>query len=104
MKEEQERLLKYIGEIFERRRVEKKQGKYTHISEHEHDDIVKAGKKIRKVREQKKMSVEELASLSGLTSSYISHIEIGEADPYMTEIYDITKALGIELSYLFDKE
>lgn len=102
MKEEQERLLKYIGEIYAKRRVEKKAGK--DITGPEQDDIIEAGKKIRKVREKKGMSVEELAELTGLTPTYISGIEVGEADPYMTEIYEITKALGVELSDLFNKK
>lgn len=104
MKEEQERLLKYIGEIYSRRRMEKSEGKDVNNSSPEHDDIVKAGKAIRKIREKKGMSTEHLAVLTGLTPSYITGIEIGEADPYMTEIYEITKSLGIELSSLFDKK
>ena len=66
------------------------------------DDIVKAGKRIGKFREEKGMDLEQLGRLSGLVPSYIASIEIGEADPYMTEIYDITKALGIQLSDLFE--
>ena len=104
MKEEQEQLLKYIGEIYGRRRTEKLQGKSVDNSSPEHDEIVKAGKNIRKIREKRGISTEQLAVLTGLTPSYITGIEIGEADPYMTEIYEITKALEIELSSLFDKK
>ena len=104
MKDEQEQLLKYICEIYGRRRMEKKVGKDTTNASPEHDDIVKAGKRLRKLRENKGISTEQLAVLTGLTPSYISGIEVGEADPYMTEIYEITKALGIELSSLFDKK
>ncbi len=102
MKEEQERLLKYIGEIYAKRRVVKKEGKV--LTGPEHDDIIRAGKNIRRIREKKGMSIEQLASLTDLTPSYISGIEVGEADPYMTEIYEITKALEVELSSLFDKK
>jgi transcriptional regulator with XRE-family HTH domain len=84
--------------------MEKKVGKDTTNASPEHDDIVKAGKRLRKLRENKGISTEQLAVLTGLTPSYISGIEFGEADPYMTEIYEITKALGIELSSLFDKK
>ena len=66
------------------------------------EDIINAGKKIRHIREGKKISVAELAVLTGLTDSYIREIEVGVADPYMTEIYEITKALDIELSSLFE--
>jgi len=104
MKEEQERLLKYIGDLYEKRRVEKKSGTHVENSEPDHDHIVLAGKKIRKAREKKKMTVEELAALTDLLPSYISEIEFGEADPYMTEIQSISKALDVELSYLFEKK
>ncbi|HLP52447.1 MAG TPA: helix-turn-helix transcriptional regulator [Chitinophagales bacterium] len=103
MKEEQERLLRYIGEIFEKRR----QGKIEQPDTKPGDDdvdVVNAGKKIRKLREQKGISLEQLAERTGLIVPYIQQIEIGEANPYMTEIYDISKALGVEISVLFGKK
>ena len=103
MKEEQDQLLKYIGELYHKRRLERREGKDFDITSPEHDEIVEAGKTIRKIREKKGMSIEQLAVLTDLTPSYVAGIEIGEADPYMTEIYDITKALGVELSSLFNK-
>lgn len=51
MKEEQEQILKYIGELYAKRRVEKKAGK--DITGPEKDDIITAGKRTRKVREKK---------------------------------------------------
>jgi len=101
MKEEQEKILKYIGELYARRRQERKEGKLD--STPEHDDIVKAGKRLRSIREKHQISLTQLAAATGLTENYIASIELGEADPYMTEIYDLTKALGIQLSDLFDK-
>ncbi len=101
MKEEKERILKYIGDIYDKRRLERTHAKEVSNPTPEHEDIIKAGKKIRSFREKKRMSLEQLAVLTGLTASYLAQIEIGEADPYMTEIYDITQALGIDLSDLF---
>jgi len=54
MKEEQERLLKYIGEIYSQRRLERSEGKDITSSTPEHNDIVKAGKNIRLIREKKR--------------------------------------------------
>ncbi len=103
MKEEQEKLLRYIGEIFEQRRMEKKEPVSTKkFPESLNHKIMSAGKRIRTLREKKGMTVEALAALADLTPSYVTQIEIGEADPYMTEIYDLSKALGVEVSYLFD--
>ncbi|MES2620524.1 MAG: helix-turn-helix transcriptional regulator [Bacteroidota bacterium] len=111
MKEEQERLLKYIGEIFEKKRIEKRKVRKDSNDEDKlaaglyagfKDDLINAGKRIQKVRESKNMSLAKLAGLTGLTSNYIQEIEIGIADPYMTEMYEITRALEIELSSLFE--
>ncbi len=105
MKEEQEKLLRYIGEIFEKRRKEKKEGESLgKFPEEINHAIIAAGKKIRIAREERAMSVDELSLLTGLTPLYISQIELGEADPYMTEIYDLSKALDIDLSALFQKK
>ncbi len=102
MKEEQEKLLRYIGEIFEQRRTEKNQADKTKkFPEELNHEIISAGKKIRAIREKKGMTVEELSALTNLTPLYITQIEIGEADPYMTEIYDLSKALNVEISALF---
>lgn len=100
MKEEQERILKYIGELYAKRRLH--QNKNVSLTNTEREDIIKAGKEIRKIRERKGISLAQLAQLTELTESYLAGIELGEADPYMTEIYDITKALGIQLSALFN--
>lgn len=110
MKEEQEKLLRYIGDIFEQRRLQKEtetgdchqENKFQKFPEALNHKIIKAGKKIRILREKKSMSVETLAALADLTPLYVTQIEIGEADPYMMEIYDLSKALGVELSYLFE--
>lgn len=103
MKEEQEKLLRYIGEIFEQRRLEKRlpdtSKKFPDALNHK---IISAGKRIRTIREQKGMTVEELGVLADLAPYYITEIEIGEADPYMTEIYDLSKALGVSISVLFE--
>lgn len=101
MKEEQERLLRYIGEIFEKRRSEKSQ---SHTPSNEEADIINACKRIRKIREHKGITVEQLSEKTGLIVPYIQQIEIGEANPYMTEIYEISKALGVEVSELFTKK
>ena len=111
MKEEKERLLRYIGEIYEKRRLEriaagKESEKVVPHDETHYDSLkesmVEAGRRIKKIRQAKKISTAKLATLSGLTQLYIQEIEAGLADPYMTEIYDIAKALDIELSSLFE--
>lgn len=111
MKEEKDRLLRYIGEIYEKRRQDRiasgKEADKAVPHDEKHYDSLKesmaeAGKRIKKIRQAKKISSAKLSDMSGLTQLYIQEIEAGLADPYMTEIYDIAKALDIELSSLFE--
>jgi ribosome-binding protein aMBF1 (putative translation factor) len=104
MKEEQEKLLKYIGELFEERRLHRKKSENAKGGSLENDDITEAGRRIRKARERQGMTVDELAALADLSPLYVTAIEVGEADPYMTEIQSISRVLNVELAYLFEKK
>lgn len=43
--------------------------------------------KIREFRKNQKMTIRELAELSGMSISYISQIERGEIDPSLSSLY-----------------
>jgi len=62
----------------------------------------KLGKRIKELREAKKMSREELAFQINVSGSYIGMIERGENDFKISKIYNISKALKIPLCELFD--
>jgi len=58
------------------------------------------GKKIKEIREKKKISQEELGGRAGLHRTYIGYIEGGRYTPSIYTIYKIAKALGVELKEL----
>lgn len=53
---------------------------------------------LKKVREDKGVSQEELAHLAGLYRTYIGHIENGRYSPSAYVLYKIAKALKVTLA------
>lgn len=53
------------------------------------------GKKIKKAREEKGISQEELAYRTGLYRTYIGHLENARYSPSAFVLYKISKALGV---------
>jgi len=66
----------------------------------------KLGERMRKLRQAKGLSQEELAFKSGVHRTYLGGIERGERNPSLKNIAAIAKALGVTLSelFLFGKE
>jgi len=62
----------------------------------------KIGKKIRQVRESKKMTVEELAKASGNSVELIESLEEGAFIPSMTPLFKIARALDVRLGTFLD--
>ncbi|PKM80018.1 MAG: XRE family transcriptional regulator [Firmicutes bacterium HGW-Firmicutes-14] len=60
------------------------------------------GKKLKKLREKKKMTLDELAQQSGVTSSYISQVERALINPSIAKLSAMAKGLGISLGELFN--
>jgi len=64
-------------------------------------DIKKAlGDKVKKIRQKKKFSQEDLAFESGLHRTYISDIERGSRNVSIKNIEKIAKALNVSLKEL----
>ena len=59
------------------------------------------GKAVRTIRQDKKISQEELADLCGLHRTYISDIELGKRNVYLENIDKIAHALQVKKSELF---
>lgn len=62
--------------------------------------LVQFGKNVRKLREAKGFSQEELAYLSNLHRTYISSLERGERNVSLVNIKKIAKALDVSVSHL----
>ena len=59
------------------------------------------GSKVKKLREQKKMSQEALAAESRLDLTTINELENGNRDPMLKTIWKIANALGVKVNDLF---
>jgi len=58
-------------------------------------------KNIKAIREKKGMSQKELISAVGLGAPMYSRIETGKAEPSLTTLEKIAKALGVQLTEFF---
>lgn len=64
--------------------------------------IEKFGKQLKKVREGKGLSQEELALKSNISQSQIARTELGSVNTSISHVNAYAKALGIEVKILFD--
>ena len=65
------------------------------------DILVKFGQKVRREREEKGLSQEELASRAGVHRTYIGMIERAEKNITLANIEKVCKALGLSLRDFF---
>lgn len=61
---------------------------------------VKIGKSIRKIREEKAITQEQLALDAGLNRAYIGYIERGERNPTIKTLEKIAKVLKVSTRVL----
>lgn len=67
-----------------------------------HKNILLAyGNTIRAIRQNKKISQEELADLCGLHRTYISDVELGKRNVSLENIDKIAHALDVNISEIF---
>ena len=60
------------------------------------------GKRIKQIRESKKLSREDVAFACNFSGSYMGMIERAEYDFKISKLYNIAKALDIDICELFD--
>ena len=58
------------------------------------------GRQLTKLREQKGLTIVELASRSHLEPGYLSAVEAGEKDIHIADIFRLAEALGVPPSQL----
>ncbi|MFD2964359.1 MULTISPECIES: helix-turn-helix domain-containing protein [Olivibacter] len=69
------------------------------------ENIIKAlGQRVRDLRNDKKLSMEKLAELSGIDYRQLSYIELGQTDPGLSTLYALCNGLDITLAELMDAE
>ena len=62
------------------------------------------GKKLKELRLQKELTLEDLASRSELTKGFLSQVERNLTTPSIATLEDILEALGSNLSDFFHEE
>lgn len=62
------------------------------------------GKNIRQFRRIAGLTQEQLASKTGLSSDYISRLELGKENPGLDVLWKIGKALGVGVQRFMDVE
>ena len=64
----------------------------------------KLGDKVRRIRESKSFSVEDLAKESGISVEIITHIEAGDLVPSLMPLIKIARVLGVRLGTFLDDQ
>jgi transcriptional regulator with XRE-family HTH domain len=59
------------------------------------------GANLRRLREERNLSQEELYDLAGLSKNQVGNIERGEVNTTISTAYAISRALNIDVSNLF---
>ena len=67
------------------------------------DIQILVGRRIRKIRKSKQLTMEQLAELSGLHHTYIGQLERGEKNATLTTLEKIAGSIEIPLSALLEQ-
>ena len=65
---------------------------------------IEIGKKIKEIRENKGISLQELSKLTGFSSAILSQIENHLESPSLGTLFKIAKALGVDIGEFFGVE
>jgi transcriptional regulator with XRE-family HTH domain len=53
------------------------------------------GRNVKRIRQEKGLTQEQLAELSGFSQQYLSGLEQGRRNPTIVSIYELATALGV---------
>jgi transcriptional regulator with XRE-family HTH domain len=53
------------------------------------------GRNVKRIRQEKDLTQEQLAELSGFSQQYISGLEQGRRNPTVVTLYELATALGV---------
>lgn len=67
-------------------------------------DTPKVGARVRSLRRERGLTIEQLAAATGLTKGFISQLERDRTAPSLASIARICDALGVRLSHIFEQE
>lgn len=64
--------------------------------------ILEIGKRIRALRKQQGLTIEELSEKAGVNFKYLQKCEKGRCNPSVSILYSISKGLGVSLKYIIE--
>jgi len=67
-------------------------------------DKAELGKRIKKVRESKHLTLKNIEAAAGISATHISEIERGKTSPTLGALMKISKALGKDPAYFIEEE
>ncbi len=67
-------------------------------------DTPKVGARVRSLRRERGLTIEQLAAATGLTKGFISQLERDRTAPSLSSIARICDALGVRLSHIFERD
>ena len=68
------------------------------------NDTPKVGARVRSLRRERGLTIEQLAAATGLTKGFISQLERDRTAPSLSSIARICDARGVRLSHIFEQE
>ena len=64
--------------------------------------IINLGNKIKKLREDARLSLRDLGEKTSLSASFLSQLELGQGSPSIASLENIASALNVHITYFFD--
>lgn len=66
------------------------------------NDIALLGNRIQTLRKERKLTLNQLASLANISQGYLSKVENGKHDPTFSVLLQIARALKVQVGYLYE--
>lgn len=68
------------------------------------NEVPRVGARVRALRRERGLTIEQVAAASGLTKGFISQLERDRTQPSLSSIARICDALGVRLSHIFERD
>jgi transcriptional regulator with XRE-family HTH domain len=66
--------------------------------------VPRIGARVRSLRRERGLTIEQIAAATGLTKGFISQLERDRTQPSLSSIARICDALGVRLSHVFERD
>jgi transcriptional regulator with XRE-family HTH domain len=67
-------------------------------------EVPRIGARVRALRRERGLTIEQIAAATGLTKGFISQLERDRTQPSLSSIARICDALGVRLSHVFERD